>query len=282
MAPPVYADLGKSSRDVFGKGYHFGLVKLECKTRTASGMEFTTSGSNSTDTGKVVGALETKCKVKEYGLTFTEKWSTNNVIGTEISIQDQIAKGLKVSFDSSFSPDTNKKSGMVKADFRTDNVSANCDVDLDLNGPIVHGAAVCGLNGWLAGYQMTFNTAQSKLTRSNFAIGFQGPDYTVHTNVNDGQEFGASVHHRISPVLETAVQLAWTSGSNASRIGIGAKYALDRDSSIRAKVNNQSQVGLGYEHRLKDGVKLTLSTLIDGKNFGSGAHKLGLALEFEA
>ena len=68
MAPPVYADLGKSSRDVFGKGYHFGLVKLECKTRTASGMEFTTSGSNSTDTGKVVGALETKYKVKEYGM----------------------------------------------------------------------------------------------------------------------------------------------------------------------------------------------------------------------
>ena len=37
MAPPTYGDLGKASRDVFGKGYHFSLVKLDVKTKTASG-----------------------------------------------------------------------------------------------------------------------------------------------------------------------------------------------------------------------------------------------------
>ena len=41
MAPATYGDLGKSSRDVFGKGYHFSLLKLEVKTKTASGVEFT-------------------------------------------------------------------------------------------------------------------------------------------------------------------------------------------------------------------------------------------------
>ena len=33
MAPPTYADLGKAARDVFGKGFHFGLVKLDVKTK---------------------------------------------------------------------------------------------------------------------------------------------------------------------------------------------------------------------------------------------------------
>ena len=33
MAPPTYADLGKASRDVFGKGFHFGLCKLDVKVR---------------------------------------------------------------------------------------------------------------------------------------------------------------------------------------------------------------------------------------------------------
>jgi len=33
---------------------------------------------------------------------------------------------------------------------------------------------------------------------------------------------------------------------------------------------------------LKDGVKLTLSSLIDGKNINQGGHKVGLGLEFEA
>lgn len=68
MAPPVYADLGKSSRDVFGKGYHFSLLKLECKTKTSNGVEFTTGGSSNLDSGKVVGNLETKYKVPEYGI----------------------------------------------------------------------------------------------------------------------------------------------------------------------------------------------------------------------
>ena len=29
MAPPKYGDLGKQANDVFSKGYHFGLLKLE-------------------------------------------------------------------------------------------------------------------------------------------------------------------------------------------------------------------------------------------------------------
>ena len=41
MAPTTYGDLGKSARDVIGKGYHFSLMKLELKTKTASGVEFT-------------------------------------------------------------------------------------------------------------------------------------------------------------------------------------------------------------------------------------------------
>jgi voltage-dependent anion channel protein 2 len=40
------------------------------------------------------------------GLTFTERWNTDNTLGTEIAIQDQIAKGLKLSFDSTFAPQT--------------------------------------------------------------------------------------------------------------------------------------------------------------------------------
>jgi voltage-dependent anion channel protein 2 len=46
MAPPSYADIGKQARDVFGKGYHFGLVKLDVKTKTTSGVEFNAGGTS--------------------------------------------------------------------------------------------------------------------------------------------------------------------------------------------------------------------------------------------
>jgi voltage-dependent anion channel protein 2 len=102
--------------------------------------------------------------------------------------------------------------------------------------------------------------------------------------------------------LETAVNLGWTASKNETTFGIGCKYALDKDAWVRAKVNNSSQVGLGYQQRLRDGKKnifkqkkkkffknlnisgvtLSLSTLIDGKNFQQGGHKVGMALELEA
>ena len=53
MSPPTYGDLGKSARDVFGKGYHFGTLKLDVKTKTATGVEFNSGAVSSVDSGKV-------------------------------------------------------------------------------------------------------------------------------------------------------------------------------------------------------------------------------------
>lgn len=57
--------------------------------------EFKTSGSSNTDTSKVAGSLETKYKRPEYGLTFTEKWNTDNTLGTEITVEDQVRKPVR-------------------------------------------------------------------------------------------------------------------------------------------------------------------------------------------
>jgi len=279
--PCCYADLGKSARDIFGKGYHFGLVKLECKTKTDSGVEINVNGSSNQDTGKVTGALESKYKVKEYGLTFTEKWNTDNTLATEVSVEDQLCKGLKLILDTTFAPQTGKKSGRFRTAYKRDYLHLNADVDLDLAGPIVHGAAVLGYNGWLAGYQLSFETAKQKLTKSNFAVGYSIGDFVLHTNVNDGQEFGGTIYQKVNDKLQTGVQLAWTTGSNATRFGLGCKYALDDDASISAKVSNNSQIGLGYTQKLRRGITLTLSAMIDGKNFNQGGHKLGIGLELE-
>uniref|UniRef100_A0A8C9VKD0 Non-selective voltage-gated ion channel VDAC2 n=1 Tax=Scleropages formosus TaxID=113540 RepID=A0A8C9VKD0_SCLFO len=280
--PPAYSDLGKSAKDIFNKGYGFGMVKLDVKTKSASGVEFKTSGSANTDTSKVAGSLESKYKRCEYGLTFTEKWSTDNTLGTEITVEDQLAKGLKLTFDTTFSPNTGKKSGKVKTAYKREYINVGCDVDFDFAGPTIHGAAVIGYEGWLAGYQMTFDTAQSKLTQNNFAVGYKTEDFQLHTNINDGSEFGGSIYQKVNDKLETAISLAWAASSNNTCFGIAAKYQLDSSTSVSAKVNNTCLIGVGCTHSLRPGVKLTLSALVDGKSINAGGHRLGLGLELEA
>ncbi|KAK2147656.1 hypothetical protein LSH36_543g05016 [Paralvinella palmiformis] len=270
--PSSYADLGKSARDLFSKGFNYGFYKLEAKTKAANGVEFTSSGSSNHDTAKFSGSLESKYKWNEY----------DNTLATEITIEDQLVKGLKLSFDTQFAPQTGKKSGKIKTGYKQEYINANCDVDFDFAGPTINGAAVVGYSGWLAGYQFAFDTSKSKLARSNFAVGYSTDDFTLHTSVNDGTEFNGSLFQRVNDDLETGVQLKWAAGSNATSFGIAAKYCPDKDSTYRAKVNNNSQIGLSYQQKLRDGVSVTLSTSIEGKNFNQGGHKVGLGIDFEA
>ncbi|XP_023173363.1 voltage-dependent anion-selective channel [Drosophila hydei] len=282
MAPPSYSDLGKQARDIFSKGYNFGLWKLDLKTKTSSGIEFNTAGHSNQESGKVFGSLETKYKVKDYGLTLTEKWNTDNTLFTEVAVQDQLLEGLKLSLEGNFAPQSGNKNGKFKVAYGHENVKADSDVNIDLKGPLINASAVLGYQGWLAGYQTAFDTQQSKLTTNNFALGYSTKDFVLHTAVNDGQEFSGSIFQRTSDKLDVGVQLSWASGTSNTKFSIGAKYQLDDDASVRAKVNNASQVGLGYQQKLRDGITLTLSTLVDGKNFNAGGHKIGVGLELEA
>lgn len=76
-----------------------------------------------------------------------------------------------------------KKSGKIKSSYKRECVNLGCDVDFDFAGPAIHGSAVFGYEGWLAGYQMTFDSAKSKLTRNNFSVGYKTGDFQLHTNV---------------------------------------------------------------------------------------------------
>lgn len=51
------------------------------------------------------------------GITLTEKWNTDNMLGTIIEVQDQFARGLKLTLDSSYAPQVGKRTGKVKAEW---------------------------------------------------------------------------------------------------------------------------------------------------------------------
>uniref|UniRef100_A0A3P8SRA9 Non-selective voltage-gated ion channel VDAC3 n=1 Tax=Amphiprion percula TaxID=161767 RepID=A0A3P8SRA9_AMPPE len=262
--PPSYSDLGKAAKDIFSKGYGEYCFSPRSKLLT----EFNTSGSSNTDTGKASGNLETKYKMKELGLSVNQKWNTDNTLATEVTVEDQLAQGLKVALDTSFVPNTGKKSGKLKTGYKRDYVNLGCDVDFE--GPIIHATA------------MAFDTAKSKLAQNNFALGYRAGDFQLHTNVNDGTEFVVSIYQKVNDELETAVTLAdrvlaATHSLRHRPIQAGQRCSLSVSQSEQC-----SLIGVGYTQSLRPGVKVTLSALIDGKNFNAGGHKVGMGFELEA
>jgi len=280
MAPPKYSDLGKQASDVFGKGFHFGLLKLEVKTKTDTGVEFTSGGSSNMDSGKISGNLETKYKVKDLGLTLSEKWTTDNTLNTTLDVVDKLLPGLKVSLETSFAPSTGSKSGKLKTEYKHEAAMVTADMDLGMTA--INGSVVVGHKGWLLGYQTCFDLAKSTMTKNNVGLGYAASDFVLHTSVNNGTDFNGSVYQKLSPALETGVSLGWTSAASNTSLGIGAKYVLEDGAAVKAKINNKCEIGLGYQQKLRDGVTVTLSTLVNSSNLNAGGHKVGLSLEMEA
>jgi len=282
MAPPKYADLNKQASDIFNKGYFFNAFKLDIKTSTANKVNFNVVGEHNTETAKTLGSLETKYVVPEYGLTFLEKWNTDNLLKLEVTADDQLAQGFKIVFDGTLVPNTGKKTADLRTTYVHDKAQVETNIGSDATGPILNGSIVLGHQGWLAGYQYVYSTAKAALTKNHFSVGFKAADFTLIANLNDGNEVGGTVYQRLNNKLETGVQLAWTTGTNQTRFALASKYQLDGQTAIGVKVNNICQLGLSFQQLLRPGVKLTLSGLFEARNLNAGGHKVGLGLEIES
>jgi len=279
MAPPSYSDIGKQARDVFGKGYHFGLVKLEVKSKSASGIEFTAGGNTTTDGGKVNGSLETKYKAKEHGVNFTEKWNTDNSLNATVDYE-KLMPGLKLTLDGSFQPNTGDKAGKFKTEYKHERLVFNADMNL-AKSPVVNVAASLGHGPYAVGYQTSFDSSKSALTKQNLAANYNAGDMILHCSTNDFKVFGGGIYLKNNAKLETGITCSSAIGG-ASNFAIGCKYALDKDAAVRAKVDTNSQIGLSYQQKLRDGLTVTLSSNLDGNKLNQPGHKLGLCLEMEA
>ena len=76
---PTYCDLAKAAKDVFNKGYGYVMVKIDLRTKSYSGVKFSTSGHACADKRKASGNVETKYRI--CGLTFTQKWNRQKSLG---------------------------------------------------------------------------------------------------------------------------------------------------------------------------------------------------------
>jgi len=283
MAPQKFADLGKEAKDLISKNFHFGTVKLEAKTKTANGVNFTTEGAHNTDTGDVAGSLETKFAVPQYGLTLTKKWNTGNVISGTVSVDNKLVDGLKVDVDGSVSPITGKISTKLKTDFSgCDYLRATADVaSADFTAPSLNVAGVLAYNGWHAGVQGVYDTAAAKLVEQNAAVVYKSGPVTLMGAVLNSAKYQYSVSHEVSKTLSVAAQLQCDAGSDTA-ITVAGKYALDASTFVKAKLDNKLRLGVSYVQNMGAGVTATLSGLVNGKSLDEGGHKIGLHLNFDA
>ncbi|KAF9312149.1 Mitochondrial porin [Podila horticola] len=290
--PVPFADLGKPTNDLLGKDFPVGQTKFELKTVAPNGVTFNVLGNQDNKSKAINGEIKTKYVDYKNGLTVTEAWTTGNLITTQIELENKIAKGLKLDITGGFLPSDGKKSAKVGVQYKQLGFNSRAYVDL-LKGPIFTSDVVVGRDGFLLGGDIAYNVGDAAVTRFAAAAGYTAPEYAVALHAhNSFQVFSASYYHRINADLEAGGKAVWdTKAHPASEkahakspvaLEVGAKYYLDRDAFVKAKVNNAGVLGLGYTQALRKGVKVSIAGLFDTTKLDQPAHKLGLSFVFEA
>ena len=280
MAPPTFADLGKSAKDLFSKGYNVGFLKVDSTTKAGDGnaVEFKVASAHNIASGKLAGGLDVKYKLPEYGVTLTEKWNTDNQLGTVVEVNEKFGKGLKVTLDTLYAPHAGKRSGKLKVDYALPAVRFTSDFNL-CSAPIINAAAVYQKDSFLVGASVAFDTAKNQLASSQISFGQATRDYTLHSFVLNSNEFGASLFHKVAPNTEVGALLGWKTGGTGASYAIATKYAPSKDVTLRAKVDNESKVSAAVQHTLSSQLKLNISTQFNLK--ANEEHKFGLGFEYE-
>lgn len=280
--PPNYADLGKDARELFTKHYHIGLVKLDCKVKSSTGVNFNAVSSIMSETGKATGFLEMKYKMADYGVTMKEKWTTDNTLNTEIFSEDRLLTGLKLTSKLSIAPQLSKVNLVAGAGYKREQFHATADVDYSPGGSLFNASLVHTFRGFLTGCQLGFRSAVLRPSKVNLLCGYSGSDLLMILSANDLKEYGLLVHHHVRPNVQGAASVHFDSATSQTVFSIGGIFTINKESTLRAKFSNVGLLGLSLTHRLRDGIDVTMCAAVNIKNYEKGGHQFGLGVNLEA
>ncbi|GAA5863589.1 hypothetical protein JCM3774_006539 [Rhodotorula dairenensis] len=282
--PPSWKDLGKSASDLLNKDFPLAGNALEVKTRAPNGVAFKVAGLRDAKSAAIAGDLEAKYSDVKNGVTLTQTWTTSNVLKTQVELENQVAKGLKLDIQGHLLPATQGKSAYVTAIYRQPSVHTRALLDV-FKGPTFTADAVIGRDGFLLGAESTYSVPSGAVTRYALGLGYAAPTYTVTLHgLANLSVFSASYYHKVSKDVEAGAKAIWDSKSTASQVGleVGTKCYLDNTAFVKAKINSVGVAALGYTQALRPGVKASFGLAVDTAKLGEASHKVGTSLTFEA
>lgn len=280
--PPPFPDLGKRARTLFTKGYDFGLLKLDVMTKTPNEVVFSTSCVKNLEQDKLFGSFEAKYELSSTGIMLVEKFNTDRVLLAEISCRDKILTGLKLSLGEMMTPKTNDRKTLIKGELKRERLAMNMDFEYGDKISQLTASLVLAYKGILGGVQTKFDVTRTEMSDLSFAAGYSNADFILHTMVRNSTDYGGSIYHKITENLDAGIDVVWFTDKDETAFGIAGQYQLNQYASIRGKLNNSNELGLGYQQALREGITLTLSSLFDITNAAEGKHKIGLGLQLEA
>jgi len=304
MAPPTFAELGRPAAGIFTKGYPLGVFRVDSYLETLGKATLTTGAAIklnewSMDTAELNNAYT--LSPSWLNTTICQSWDLENNLRLGITTNDLAGyvPGLRFAATGTVDPATGKSSGRLFPRFKTKYLTMDASIEAgDEKKTMATGSVVAGCGGWFAGAKGNYNMDQGALDSHTLTIAKQSKTFEFNLFWDDMERIRTSFFHRIGDRVEAGLKMSWKPGTPPEKvngesgplkpieetgceIAVGATMLLTPYTSLHTKVNTDSNIGIGIESEIRNGVVLTMAVGLDGKNLTEGKHKIGFGLDFD-
>jgi len=275
----VFKDIGKLCNDLLTKDYKVGKTTVEVKSKTPSGVTFTPTATKSGD--KVDGTLKAAYKILPW-IDGECTFGTSGSIAMSIEAANALTKGMTLTAECERAapgkPGLLASANMI-CDYKAELFACKASYDyykkdLLASCSTVYGAMAMGLD-------CSYSVAKSGLNKYAAACQFVQPEFTVSAKCEDkkgSKTLSCAYFHKVSSDMQLGVSIAKPLSKPDCAIEFGTAYKLDKDTSVKAKVDSEGILCTSYKQKISPLTTMTLAAQVDTVNMGDNKHKFGLAL----
>jgi len=276
----AFKDIGKACSDLLTKDYTVGKSTVEVKSKTSNGVTFTPKGTRSGD--KFSGSLAAKY-IFGGGIESEVTLNTTGVVSA--SVEGSPMKDITVTFDCE-RPEPSKP-GLLS--------SAKCTVDCKKEAftakaayEAYSGALACAgsyaYDALTLGCSADYNTTSGALAKYGAACQFVQPDFSIilklAASAGKSPAYTGMYYHKVSGDMQVGSELTHTTKDVG--LAFGCMYKLDKDTTVKGKVDKDGQLYTSYKQKLSAISTMTLAAQIDTANLSANKHKFGMVLNITA
>jgi voltage-dependent anion channel protein 2 len=269
MAPTKYGDIGKTGNNLLNDDYKYE-GKCEVKTKLESGVNVKSTFTRAEKDGSIGAVLELKKAVSVVDIT--AKLDHQGAANVTLENSTLVPK-LKLKCDAA----ANGSSTKISADYAHDAIMT-CAA-FDLNKSLLSVNSSFATNGVTLGASTSYAIKKGKWDTPAIAGSYNGSNFQIAASVeNLGEKIGVTYHQSVSKELALALNLQQVDKKGVS-LALGSSYKIDKDSSVKAKVDSTGVLSAIYAQKIRPQMTLKVSGQVNTtKLTQDNAHKIGVAL----
>lgn len=266
--------------ELLNDDYIYGDKKVQLKTKTANGMTYTTTGLLKEKDESLAGDLS--CKYSVSGATMTTKLFTSGKMTHEMVLEKIGVKGLKVTVLGGLGSEKSASSLVGTVEYVRPALSCVASGSA-LGSPTLDTAISVGGHGLTVGVEGSAYVESKELKAVNGVLNYtDGKEHeATFSLLEKASKAKFAYSHIVSSDFSVAGEFVYDKSKDTKELCMGTKYEVDRDTTLKTKINSAGAFSLAYIQEIRKNTTLTLCSKFDVRNLDQGSHKFGLALVIE-